>query len=135
MDHKPLIAILGQNQDLKEVLNPRRLNFKLQSFAYRFTLMYISGKDHVVPDAISRRNDSPIFDMEKLPRLPPVANNVLPQYENTFGPPSWVSPPKVAAVDTDYDQIYFLNSQATLGAIADLAPNAGQPLLTWEALE
>ena len=49
-DHKPLLAILGNNQDLADVLNPRLLNFKLKSMAFSFTPVHIPGKKHVVSD-------------------------------------------------------------------------------------
>ena len=59
VDHKPLLATMG-DQGLADIPNPRLLDFKIKSLAYRFTPMYIPGKDHVVPDAFSRRSDSPV---------------------------------------------------------------------------
>ena len=101
VDHKPLIAILGTNQDLTEVMNPRLLNFKLKSMAYMFKPIHVPGKKHVVPDAFSRRHDSPIIFLEKLPVEPPVSNNVTDDYENTFGPPSWISSPTVSSCNNE----------------------------------
>ena len=60
VDHKPLLAILGDRQNLAEIQNPRLLNFKLKSLMYRFTVRHVPGKDHVIPDTFSRRTDSPI---------------------------------------------------------------------------
>ena len=76
VDHKPLLAILG-NQELTDVLNPRLMNFKLKSLAYRFKPIHVPGKKHVVADTMSRRYDSPIHSIPKLPKLPPASNNVL----------------------------------------------------------
>ena len=90
MDHKPLLAILGNTQDLTDVINPRLMNFKLKSLAYRFSPVHIPGKKHIVPDTLSRRSDSPVNLLPKLPKLPPVSNNVLPGYADEFGPPSWL---------------------------------------------
>ena len=97
VDHKPLLATLGPDQDLSTILNPRLLNFKLKTMAYRFTPMFIPGKAHVVPDAMSRRHDSPIADLPPYSAPPPTDNNVLPGYEDKFGPPTWVSSPSVPA--------------------------------------
>ena len=88
IDHKPLLAILGTKQNLDDLPNPRLMNVKLKSMMYRFQVKHIPGKDHVIPDTFSRRQDSPINQM----------SNVLPGYADTLGPPSWVSPPTVAAL-------------------------------------
>ena len=77
VDHKPLLAILGNENELNEVLNPRLLNFKLKSMAYKFKPVYVPGKKHVVPDSFSRRHDSPVTKQEQLPKLPPTVSNVL----------------------------------------------------------
>ena len=94
VDHKPLLATMG-DQELVDIPNPRLLDFKIKSMAYKFTPQYIPGKDHVTPDAFSRRSDSPIASAP-VPKpqnaTPPVPNNVLPAYSETFGPPVWVSP-------------------------------------------
>ena len=88
IDHKPLLAILGTKQNLDDLPNPRLMNVKLKSMMYRFQVKHIPGKDHVIPDTFSRRQDSPINQM----------SNVLPGYADNLGPPSWVSPPTVAAL-------------------------------------
>ena len=98
VDHKPLLAILGPDQDLSALLNPRLLNFKMKTMAFTFTPMHIPGKANVVPDSLSRRRDSPISSMPTMTAPPPQVNNVLPQYADTSGPPDWVSPPTVAAM-------------------------------------
>ena len=59
VDHKPLLATMG-DQELVDIPNPRLLDFKIKSMAFKFTPQYIPGKDHVTPDAFSRRHDSPI---------------------------------------------------------------------------
>ena len=59
IDHKPLLATMGE-QELADIPNPRLLDFKIKSMAYSFTPMYIPGKDHVTPDALFRRSNSPI---------------------------------------------------------------------------
>ena len=100
VDHKPLLAILGPNQELAEVINPRLMNFKLKSMSFKFQPMHIPGKRHVVPDTMSRRNDSPILKIPKPSRAPPTTNNVLPGYSDTFGPPSWVAAPDVGKNET-----------------------------------
>ena len=89
VDHKPLLAILGPNQDLADVVNPRLMSFKLKSMAYAFTPIHIPGKQHVVPDALSRRSDSPVLTLPKIDKSPPESSNILPEYGNSFGPPSW----------------------------------------------
>ena len=98
VDHKPLLATLGPDQDLSTLLNPRLLNFKLKTMAFRFKPVYIPGKANVVPDTMSRRNDSPITELPPCSAPPPMVNNVLPEYSNTSGPPDWVSPPTLAAI-------------------------------------
>ena len=105
MDHKPLLAVLGPNQDLQDVINPRLMNFKLKSMAYRFQPVHVPGKKHVVPDTMSRRSDSPAYDYPRLPREPPTTNNVLPEYQDTFGPPDWVASPSVDAFYPDPEEL------------------------------
>ena len=90
VDHKPLIAILGQKQDLADIPNPRLMNVKLKSMMYSFKVKHIKGKDHVIPDTFSRREDSPLNNTTKN------ISNVLPGYSDTLSPPEWVSPPVVA---------------------------------------
>ena len=124
IDHKPLLAILGQNQELHEVINPRLLNLKLKRLAFRFKPMYIPGKRHVVPDAFSRRNDAPAATAEKLPKLPPPVNNVGPHYELSFGPPQWVSGPKVTslACEESSENLYRSQAFSMVAAVASTLP-------------
>ena len=92
IDHKPLIAILGDKQNLADIPNPRIMNFKLKSMMYRFKVKYIPGKDHVIPDAFSRRHDSPIAQATTVKHVVEgTMSNVLPGYSDSLGPPSWVS--------------------------------------------
>ena len=100
VDHKPLLATMG-DQELADIPNPRLLDFKIKTMAYKFTPMYIPGKDHVTADAFSRRSDSPV---SKLPPkagpdpLQTTSNNVLPGYTDTFGPPNWISSPSISTI-------------------------------------
>ena len=96
VDHKPLLSILSDKQNLEDIPNPRIMNVKLKSMMYRFKAKYVPGKDHVIPDAFSRRHDSPIHTTPM--------SNVLPGYSHTLAPPSWVSPPTLAAFDTKSDE-------------------------------
>lgn len=113
-DHKPLLAILGHEQELSDLINPRLMNFKLKFAAFRFTPVFVPGKLHVVPDSMSRRNDSPVHDQPKLPTLPPVDNNVLPEYSDTFGPPTWVVPPQGSALCMQTELTYIGQVSAKL---------------------
>ena len=144
VDHKPLIAILGDKQDLADIPNPRIMNFKLKSMMYRFRVKYIPGKDHVIPDAFSRRNDSPIGQAENM-------TNVRSGYSDTFGPPSWVSHPSISAIavtntsaEADASNIEELLTGVVLASIMEinqhslLSPltSTTQPTaLSWSRLE
>ena len=69
--------------------------------AYRFTPMFIPGKNHVTADAFSRRSDSPISRLPSKASPEPsqaISNNVSPGYSDTFGPPNWVSSPSISAI-------------------------------------
>ena len=90
LDHKPLIKIFG-NASLESITNPRLFSFKQKTLKYRFTPVHIAGKKHVVPDAFSRRPDGSHDD---------TANNVLPGYSSTMGPPDWVSSPTLGSFTT-----------------------------------
>ena len=96
IDHKPLLAILGTKQNLADIPNPRLMNVKLKSMMYRFKVKHIKGKDHVIQDTFSRRQDSPINKSNNDKYM----SNVLSGYSDTLGPPSWVSPPTIAALVT-----------------------------------
>ena len=75
IDHKPLLAILDNKQNLEYIPNPRLMNVKLKSMMYRFKVKLIPGKDHVIPDAFSIRQASPISHTDNNTML-----NVLPGY-------------------------------------------------------
>ena len=144
VDHKPLIAILGQKNELADILNPRLMNFKLKSMAYSFTPVHIAGKKHVVPDTLSRRSDSPALSAEKPPSKPPQCVNVLPEYEETFGPPQWVSTPFVTAVngqdsyselEDEIESLYTGYAVSVVASIASSAPDGGHSVITWEQLQ
>ena len=95
LDHKPLIGMLG-SQEIMTIPNPRLMRSKIKSLMYSFTPTYIPGKLHVVPDCFSRRTDSPNPPQPAVP-LPTEAPNVGPEYQDNFGPPSWVSQPAFLA--------------------------------------
>ena len=131
VDHKPLLAVLGPNQDLQDVINPRLMNFKLKSMAYRFQPVHVPGKKHVVPDTMSRRSDSPAYDYPRLPREPPTTNNVLPEYQATFGPPDWVASPSVDAFYPDPEELY---TSKIVALVAGINNQEDDNVLTWEML-
>ena len=138
-DHKPLLAILGQDQELTDLINPRLMNFKLKSMAFRFKPVYVPGKLHVVPDAMSRRSDSPVHDLQKPPVAPPVDNNVLPGYSETFGPPSWVSESQVSRLSYQTDQMYAGQVCALLETLQQQVPvcaslKEAPAVISWDAL-
>ena len=93
LDHMPLIPILA-DKELGDIANPRLMNQKVKLLRYRFTPIYIPGKLHVIPDAWSRRTDSP---NPPTPRHNTVdmldVTNVGSGYSSSLGPPSWVSAP------------------------------------------
>ena len=133
VDHKPLLAIMG-SQELAEIPNPRLLDFKIKTLAYRFTPKYIPGKLHVTADALSRRSDSPIASQE--PPKPCHApkqtqNNVKPAYSNTFGPPSWVSTPQ----SPDPSGIEAILTGSVIAHLAAIRQSDEVEALTWDRLE
>ena len=52
-DHKPLLKVLGDRQ-LCELENPRLTNLKEKAMYFRFDMVYVPGKFHKGPDAMSR---------------------------------------------------------------------------------
>ena len=53
IDHRPLIPILN-DYTLDAVENPRLQRLKEKTSLYNFTAIWQKGKDHVIPDALSR---------------------------------------------------------------------------------
>ena len=101
VDHKPLLSILGDKKNLEHIPNPRIMNFKLKSLMYKFQVKHIPGKQHVIPDTFSRRQDSPIVQVSKsIPNQEPNSSmsSVLPGYSTTLGPPAWISTRTVSAL-------------------------------------
>ena len=95
MDHKPLLAIFGHSQ-LADIHNPRLFRQKEKTLMYRHVPIHIPGKLHVVPDCLSRRSDNPVtFNLPPSPNtnVSQDISNILPEYQNTLGAPSWVAPP------------------------------------------
>ena len=140
LDHKPLLAIFGQNQHLEDIENPRLLNFKLKSQLFRFKVAHVPGKKNVTADTFSRRNDSPNAGFKNEKIQPMVEMGPLPDYAYDLGPPNWVSPPtSVAAIDFQADkysqpqntsqcQIQPLpNSLAILHAVPTICENQLNP--------
>ena len=96
LDHRPLLKIFSPATQLGDIANPRLYNQKVRLLPYRFTAVYIPGKEHVTPDCFSRRSDFPA--PEPAPASQPLdmldIANVGDKYSSTFGPPSWVSQPE-----------------------------------------
>ena len=145
VDHKPLLATMG-DQELVDIPNPRLLDFKIKSMAYQFTPRYIPGKDHVTPDAFSRRSDAPIASAPiSKPAKFQMPNNVLPAYSETFGPPVWVSPPSFSATSapvltsspnteeiSESNRLEELMMGIVLADITAITNNTDVEAITWE---
>ena len=93
VDHKPLLAIFGHTE-LGDIHNPRLFRAKEKTLQFRQVPVHIPGKLHVVPDCLSRRSDSPISSITPPPQptLCSDISNILPEYQDTLGAPSWVAP-------------------------------------------
>ena len=153
VDHKPLLSILGDKQNLADIPNPRIMNFKLKSMMYRFQVKHVAGKDNVTADAFSRRPDSPIaLTATTKQDLDGNMSNVLPGYSDSLGPPSWVSAPSVSALlapttaeENDASEMDELLTALILSALTEinntsshLSPvtSPSQPtVLSWSRLE
>ena len=95
VDHKPLISILG-DKELCDISNPRLLREREKTLMFRFKPVHVPGKENVVADCWSRRQDSPIAtDPQPVQTAKPSydISNILPGYQDHLGPPSWVSSP------------------------------------------
>ena len=152
LDHKPLIAIFGDKQSLEEIHNPRLLNFKLKAMMFRFKVLHVPGKKNVTADTFSRRYDSPIASQTTTPTANNTMDiNIQPGYSNNLGPPTWVSPPTLAALtiaSTDHNEelippedLLVGNIFATLATVnswSRMAPVTSEhkpTVLSWERLE
>ena len=95
LDHRPLLKIFSPSTELGDISNPRLYNQKVRLLPYRFTTVYIPGKEHVTPDCFSRRSDFPALEQAPASQAPDLLDiaNVGAGYSSTFGPPSWVSQP------------------------------------------
>ena len=93
LDHRPLIKIFSSTTELGSIPNPQLYSQKEKLLPYRFTPIYIPGKDHVTADCHSRRTDhpdlAPVTDQISLLDI----KNVGQGYSSSLGPPSWVSTP------------------------------------------
>ena len=87
VDHHPLLKILG-DAELADIHNPRIRKQKERTLMYRFTPAFIPGKQHVVPECLSRRSDSPISD---------ITSTVEAGYATCLAPPAWVAQPPIGA--------------------------------------
>ena len=69
-DHKPLLGILG-DRELGNISNPRLLNLKQKTLAFRFKVQYSPGKWHRGADAMSRNPVPSVasIDYDELPDL------------------------------------------------------------------
>merc|ERR1712055_670890 len=52
-DHRPLVPILN-SKSLNEIENPRLQGLREKLIPYNFTTFWKKGKDHYIPDALSR---------------------------------------------------------------------------------
>ena len=99
LDHRPLLKIFSPSTELGDISNPRLYNQKVRLLPYRFTTVYVPGKEHVTPDCFSRRSDFPASESEPVSQAPDLLDiaNVGAEYSSTFSPPSWVSQPESQA--------------------------------------
>ena len=107
LDHKPLLPILA-DKELGDIANPRLMNQKVKLLRFRFTPIYIPGKLHVIPDAWSRRTDSPNPPTPRHNNVDMLdVTNIGPGYSSSLAPPSWVSAPTmVPAVLQDNEEMH-----------------------------
>ena len=135
IDHKPLLAILGQEQDLTELANPHLMTLKLKTNVFEFTPRYVPRKSHSVPDTMSRHLDSPVHQYPTLPKNPPPVNNEQPQYADSFRQP----PPSVSAPIEE--ELNKGHNATTLAAAGLQLPNGGdnstkaESMITWLQLK
>ena len=129
LDHKPLLGILGDKNNIEEIHNPRLLNFKLKSMLYKFKVVHVPGKKNVIPDTFSRRGDSP-------------ANKsgdqyvVTGEYADSLSPPNWVSPPVLSAITSDTEELLQGDIVAALALINSSVSTGSDPdIVTWQRLE
>ena len=129
LDHKPLLGILGDKNNLEDIHNPRLLNFKLKSMLYKFKVTHVPGKKNVIPDTFSRRGDSP-------------ANKtgdqyvVTGEYANSLSPPTWVSSPTLSAITSNTEELLQGDIIASLALINSSVSEGSDPdIVTWQRLE
>ena len=111
--------------------------------AYQFTPVHIPGKKHVVPDTLSRRTDSPVFAAPKPKKIAPMDSAVTAEYCDSFGPPSWVSPPLVSSLEEshssrylpDQEEVYLVQVQDKLVQLAGAKATEETAVITWDLLE
>ncbi|RWS21805.1 uncharacterized protein B4U80_01249, partial [Leptotrombidium deliense] len=53
-DHKPLLALLGENKPIPEVVSPRVIRWAIRLSAFKYVLIYSKGADIGNADALSR---------------------------------------------------------------------------------
>lgn len=105
LDHRPLLSLFGK-QELATIHNPRLFNYKTKSLPYRFQPIYVPGKEHVTPDALSRRHDGqpdhqpdagqiyqPDAGQVHQPDQDQLAGQVQSSYAESLSPPTWVTSP------------------------------------------
>ena len=134
LDHRPLIKIFSSSTELGNIPNPRLYSQKEKLLPYRFTPIYIPGKDHVTPDSQSRRTDHP-----ELPQASDQISlldiqNVGQGYSSSLGHPSWVSPPSslVAFLSTNpFDQPSLKQSTQCQSLIKLLSGNVPELRENW----
>ena len=95
LDHKPLVPIFNQKQQIEDIENPRILNFKLKSLLFRFTATHVPGKKNATADTFSRKHKLP-QDQERstfIENKDADDSASIHDYSSTLAPPHWVSPP------------------------------------------
>ena len=68
---------------------------------------------------MSRRRDSPVHSFPKPSSVPPIDNNVLPQYEKTFGSPEWLAETQVCSIVQEAEQMYVGQSIAKIATLQE----------------
>ena len=113
LDHRPLLKILSPNTELGDITNPRLYNQKVKMLPYRFTPVFVPGKEHVTPDCFSRRSDHNYQAPEPKQTVDLLdIGNVRAEYATSLSAPSWVSQPGVLAAFTAHPISNLEKSQA-----------------------
>ena len=125
LDHKPLLGIFGDKNNLETIENPRLLNFKMKSLLFRFKAVHVPGKKNVIPDTFSRRGDSPVSQ-----------SVVSAEYADSLGPPAWVSRPVLSAISADTEELLQGHVIASLALVnSQVTADSPTDIISWQRLE